>query len=102
MKIRSNLNQFVNVALMCVALFHGTAHATKNFNTQFEYSLKVSVDYAKRDAYLKRTGEKPSEYEKYLKSVNGTVEVADLVDTVRFNKDSYTIRSVANANGVVG
>jgi hypothetical protein len=87
---------------MCVALFHMTGHASKNINAQFEYSLKVSVDYSKRDAYLKRTGEKPSEYEKYLKSVNGTVEVADLVDTVRFNKDSYTIRSIANVNGVVG
>jgi len=52
---------------MCVALFQMTAHASKNINAQFEYSLKVSVDYSKRDAYLKRTGEKPSEYEKYLK-----------------------------------
>jgi len=102
MKIRSHQKLFVNLALMCVALFHMTGHAAKNINAQFEYSLKVSVDYSKRDAYLKRTGEKPSEYEKYLKSVNGTVEVADLVDTVRFNKDSYTIRSIANVNGVVG
>jgi hypothetical protein len=102
MKLMSKSKLFANLALFSSAIFYLPANATKNINTQFEYSLKVSVDYSKRDAYLKRTGEKPSEYEKYLMSVKGTVEVADVVDTVRFNKDTYTIRSIANVNGVVG
>jgi hypothetical protein len=97
-----NLIRKALLLMLVVFLLNSTAFAAKNLNTQFEYSLKISVDYSKREAYLKRTGEKPSEYEKALKSVSGTVEVADIVDSVRFNKDAYTIRSIANVNGLVG
>jgi len=74
----------------------------KGMKTNFEYSLKVNVDYSKRESFLKRTGEPPSNYEKLMKSINGTVEIADVVDTVQFSPDKYTIRSVGTLNGVLG
>jgi len=91
-----------NFALTFFIFFLSNAYAVKNFTTNFEYSLKVSVDYSKRDAYLKRTNEAPSKYEKLLKSINGLVEVADLTDTVMFSKDQYSIRSIGKVNGVIG
>jgi hypothetical protein len=74
----------------------------KGFKTNFEYSLKVNVDYSKRESFLKRTGEPPSNYEKLMKSINGTVEIADVVDTVQFASDKYSIRSIGTLNGVIG
>ena len=76
--------------------------ANTDLSTKFEYTLRVSVDYAKRESYLKRSGDQPSPYEKLLKSVNGSVELADIVDTVNFSKNQYSIRSIGTLKGAIG
>lgn len=93
----------VNCFLVIGAIFLSPiTEASTTIKTSFEYSLKVNVDYSKRDSYLKRYGVPPSNYETLLKSINGTVEVADLVDSVNFSSNTYSIRSVGTPKGVVG
>ncbi len=72
------------------------AQTPKDINTNFEYELKLSVDANKRAAYLAKTGEQASPYEKVFTVLTGTVQVANVVDQVKFSGSTYQITSVGN------
>jgi hypothetical protein len=72
------------------------AQTPKNINTNFEYELRLSVDANKRTAYLKKHNEEPSPYEKVFTVLTGTVQVANIVDQVKFTGGTYQITSVGN------
>jgi hypothetical protein len=58
--------------------------------------LKLSVDASKRAAYLKKMNEQPSPYEKIFTVLSGTMQVANVVDQVKFTGGTYQITSVGN------
>jgi hypothetical protein len=64
---------------------------------QFEYDLKITLDPAKRAAYLKQSGEAPSPYEQVFNLVKGSVSVATVVDKVDLRKDQYHINSTGTS-----
>ncbi len=70
------------------------AQTPKDINTNFEYELRLSVDANKRAAYLAKTGEQASPYEKVFTVLTGTVQVANIVDQVKFSSSTYQITSV--------
>jgi len=72
------------------------AQTPKDINTNFEYELRLSVDANKRAAYLAKTGEQASPYEKVFTVLTGTVQVANMVDQVKFTGGTYQITSVGN------
>jgi hypothetical protein len=72
------------------------AQNPKEFNTNFEYELKLSVDANKRSAYLKKMNEQPSPYEKVFTVLSGSVQVANVVDQVKITGSTYQITSVGN------
>ena len=72
------------------------AQTPKDFSTNFEYDLKLSVDATKRAAYLKKMNEQPSPYEKVFTVLTGSVQVANIVDQVKFTGATYQITSVGN------
>ena len=72
------------------------AQTPKDVAVNFEYELKLSVDASKRAAYLKKMNEQPSPYEKVFTVLSGTVQVANVVDQVKFTGGTYQITSVGN------
>ena len=85
--------------LLLIFLFSFSSYAQvslTNFGAKFEYDLKLSVDANKRAAYLKRNNEQPSAYEKVFTVLTGTVQVATVVDDVKFTQNSYQITSIGN------
>ena len=72
------------------------AQTQEDFSTNFEYDLKLSVDATKRAAYLKKMNEQPSPYEKVFTVLTGSVQVANVVDQVKFTGGTYQITSVGN------
>ncbi len=72
------------------------AQTPKEFTANFEYELRLSVDAAKRTAYLKKHNEQPSPYEKVFTVLSGSVQVANVVDQVKFSGGTYQITSVGN------
>ena len=72
------------------------AQTPKDLNTNFEYELKLSVDASRRAAYLKKMKEQPSPYEKVFTVLSGSVQVANIVDQVKFTGATYQITSVGN------
>ena len=68
---------------------------------QFEYDLKITLDPAKRAAYLKQSGEAPSPYEQVFNLVKGSVSVATVVDKVDLRKDQYHINSTGTLGTVL-
>lgn len=73
-----------------------TAQTPKDISANFEYELKLSVDANKRAAYLKKMNEQPSPYEKVFTVLSGSVQVANVVDQVKFTGSTYQITSVGN------
>ncbi len=85
--------------LLLIFLFSFSSYAQvslTNFGAKFEYDLKLNVDANKRAAYLKRNNEQPSAYEKVFTVLTGTVQVATVVDDVKFTQNSYQITSIGN------
>ena len=78
------------LAAFCIAF---DAHAQ---TIQFEYDLKITADPAKRAAYLKKMNEQPSPYEKVFTVLTGSVQVANVIDQVKFTGGAYQITSVGN------
>jgi hypothetical protein len=72
------------------------AQSPKDIAANFEYELRLSVDAAKRTAYLKKNNEQPSPYEKVFTVLSGSVQVANVVDQVKISGTSYQITSVGN------
>ena len=68
---------------------------------QFEYDLKITLDPAKRAAYLKQSGEAPSPYKQVFNLVKGSVSVATVVDKVDLRKDQYHINSTGTLGTVL-
>jgi hypothetical protein len=79
-----------------LAQSYAFAQTPKELNTNFEYELRLSVDAAKRTAYLKKHNEEPSPYEKVFTVLSGSVQVANVVDQVKFTGGAYQITSVGN------
>ncbi len=72
------------------------AQAPKDIAANFEYELKLSVDASKRASYLKKMNEQPSPYERVFTVLSGSVQVANVVDQVKFTGGTYQITSVGN------
>lgn len=68
---------------------------------QFEYDLRITVDPAKRAAYLKQSGEAPSPYEQVFSLVKGSMQVATVIDKVDIRKDQYRISSTGTLLSVL-
>ena len=75
---------------------HSFAHAHKDFTTNFEYEVKLSVDASKRTAYLKKMNEQPSPYDKVFTVLTTSLQVANIVDKVKITGGTYQITSVGN------
>ncbi len=87
--------------ILCVILgsavaFQVFAQTPKDITASFEYELRLSVDAAKRAAYLKKNNEEASPYEKFFSVLTGSVQVANVVDQVKFTGGTYQITSVGN------
>lgn len=74
---------------------------TESITAQLEYDLKVSVDPAKRAAYLKQSGEAPTPYEQVYNLIKGSVSVATVVDKVDIRRDQYHISSTGSLGAVL-
>lgn len=68
------------------------AQTPKDLTANFEYELKLSVDANKRTAYLKKMNEQPSPYEKVFTVLSGSVQVANVVDQVKFTGGTFKSR----------
>lgn len=94
------MKRYLGWVLMIGLVHYGAspslAQAPKDIAANFEYELKLSVDASKRAAYLKKMNEQPSPYEKVFTILSGTVQVANVVDQVKFTGNSYQITSVGN------
>ncbi len=84
--------------LLCSAYSYAQT-SLQNFSTKFEYELKLRVDANKREAYLKKHNEQPSPYEKLFTVLSGSVQVANVIDDIKFNQGNYQITSVGNLIG---
>jgi len=93
--------KFMVSKILCVILgsavaFQVLAQTPKDITASFEYELRLSVDAAKRAAYLKKNNEEASPYEKFFSVLTGSVQVANVVDQVKFTGGTYQITSVGN------
>ncbi|SNX28773.1 Protein of unknown function [Polynucleobacter meluiroseus] len=61
---------------------------------QFDYELRLKVDFKQREAFLKKSGEEPAVYEKALSFISGSVHAADISDIVEIGADNYQINSI--------
>lgn len=85
----------------CAFLLMGVSCTLLAQTIQFEYDLKITLDPAKRAAYLKQSGEAPSPYEQVFNLVKGSVSVATVVDKVDLRKDQYHINSTGTLGTVL-
>lgn len=85
----------------CAFLLMGVSCTLSAQTIQFEYDLKITLDPAKRAAYLKQSGEAPSPYEQVFNLVKGSVSVATVVDKVDLRKDQYHINSTGTLGTVL-
>ena len=94
------MKRYLRWALILGSIYYGVSHsfaqAPKDFSANFEYELKLSVDANKRAAYLQKTNEQPSPYEKVFTVLTGSVQVANIIDQVKFTGATYQITSVGN------
>lgn len=60
---------------------------------QFDYELRLKVDFKRREAFLKKSGEEPSAYEKALGFISGSIYAADITDIVEMSGTKYQINS---------
>lgn len=68
---------------------------------QFDYELRLKVDFKQREAFLKRSGEEPAIYEKALSVISGSVHAADIVDIVEMSGSKYQINSTGTLTSVL-
>ena len=94
------MKRYLRWALILGSIYYGVSHsfaqAPKDFSANFEYELKLSVDANKRAAYLQKTNEQPSPYEKVFTVLSGSVQVAKITDQVKFTGATYQITSVGS------
>lgn len=60
---------------------------------QFDYELRLKVDFKQREAFLKKNGEEPASYEKALKFISGSIHAANVKDVMTYKGDKYQINS---------
>lgn len=68
---------------------------------QFDYELRLKVDFKQREAFLKKSGEEPAVYEKALSFVSGSLHAADISDIVEISATKYQINSVGTLTSVL-
>jgi hypothetical protein len=68
---------------------------------QFDYELRLKVDFKQREAILKKNGEVPDVYEKALSFISGTVHAADITDIVEIGPEKYQINSTGTLNSAL-
>lgn len=68
---------------------------------QFDYELRLKVDFKQREAFLKKNGEEPAIYEKALSFISGSVHAADIVDIVEMGGSRYQINSTGTLTSVL-
>ena len=95
------LNSALFPRFACAFLLMGVSCTLLAQTIQFEYDLKITLDPAKRAAYLKQSGEAPSPYEQVFNLVKGSVSVATVVDKVDLRKDQYHINSTGTLGTVL-
>lgn len=68
---------------------------------QFNYELRLKIDFKQREAFLKKSGEEPAVYEKALSFISGSIHAANITDTVEIGTSKYQINSVGTLTSVI-
>lgn len=68
---------------------------------QFDYELRLKVDFKQREAFLKKNGEEPASYEKALSVISGSVHAANISDVLEISSTKYQINSVGTLTSVL-
>jgi hypothetical protein len=89
------------VLLMFVSLWAIAQQKSFPPKIQFDYELRLKVDFKQREAFLKRSGEEPAIYEKALSIISGSVHAADITDIVEMSGTKYQINSTGTLTSVL-
>ena len=89
---------FASLLLSAQSVFAQKAFPPK---IQFDYELRLKVDFKQREAFLKRSGEEPAIYEKALSIISGSVHAADITDIVEMSGSKYQINSTGTLTSVL-
>jgi hypothetical protein len=68
---------------------------------QFDYELRLKVDFQQREAFLKKNGEEPAVYEKAMGFISGSIYAADITDIVEMSGTKYQINSTGILTSVL-
>jgi len=97
--------KLVKIVLVLIALlpFGKIVFAQKLFppKIQFDYELRLKVDFKQREAFLKKNGEEPAVYEKALSVISGSIHAADITDIVEMSGTKYQINSTGTLTSVL-
>lgn len=89
------------VMLISISLWATAQQKSLPPKIQFDYELRLKVDFKQREAFLKKSGEEPAVYEKALSFVSGSVHAADISDIVEIGATKYQINSVGTLTSVL-
>lgn len=84
-------------------LFTHPSYGQKQISSkmQFDYELRLKVDFKQREAFLKKSGEEPAVYEKALSFISGSVHAADITDIVEMTGTKYQINSTGTLTSIL-
>lgn len=68
---------------------------------EFNYELRLKIDFKQREAFLKKNGEEPAIYEKALSVISGSVHAANITDVVEIEATKYQINSVGTLTSIL-
>jgi hypothetical protein len=68
---------------------------------EFNYELRLKIDFKQREAFLKKNGEEPAIYEKALSVISGSVHAANITDVVEIGATKYQINSVGTLTSIL-
>ena len=98
MKLVYGVTMFASLLLGVQSVFAQKVFPPK---IQFDYELRLKVDFKQREAFLKRSGEEPAIYEKALSIISGSVHAADITDIVEISGSKYQINSTGTLTSVL-
>lgn len=95
------MNKAVIAIMLLIASESIIAQTTSPPKIQFDYELRLKVDFKQREAFLKKNGEEPASYEKALKFISGSIHAANITDVLFYKGDTYQINSTGTLTSVL-
>lgn len=88
------LFKYLISAILLTGFSLAIAQSPSSQKIQFDYELRLKVDFKQREAFLKKNGEEPASYEKALKFISGSVHAANITDVLTYKEgNKYLINS---------